>query len=350
MSEASSPTITKGARRPCAPFPAGKRFAFSIFDDTDVATLESIRPMYELLDELGFRTTKSVWPLPYDGPSDYQGSDTLDDPEYASYIRHLQERGFEIAFHGARMESSERADISLALEIYKQNLGQYPTAYAAHGHNCDNLYWGADRFRFRLWRWLFAALGSGGLEQPPEGHLSESRFYWADLAERHLRYMRSFSYDDLNLWNITSVIPYRTEGTPGVHAFFPSAFADNVEEFIELLSPARQARLERECGLCIVGTHFGKGFVREGRVHPGVIEVLTSLSRRPGWFQPVSTVLDYLVGAQGGVARLEGYRLFRLEGLWFWHTIRRRRKLRAYEKTELPYLRRAIERRAALKI
>ena len=328
------------------PFPDGKQFAFSIFDDTDVATLASIRPVYELLDGLGFRTTKSVWPLPYPGDSWYQGSDTLDDPEYASYICHLQERGFEIAFHGASMESSERAQIKAAFEVYRQNLGRYPAAYAAHGGNCDNLYWGTDRFRFRLWRGLYAALG-GRRERASEGHRTESPFYWADLAAQHLRYVRSFTYDDLNLWNITAAIPYRTAGTPGVRAFFPSSFADNVAEFIELLSPARQGQLERERGLGIVGTHFGKGFVRDGRVHPGVVEVLTRLSQRPGWFQPVSTVLDYLADAQGEVVLLEGYRLFRLEGLWFWHSMRSRLKRRAYEKTELPYLQRAIERRAS---
>lgn len=334
------------SHRPRVSFPDGRQFALSIFDDTDVATLESIRPIYELLDRLGLRATKSVWALPYPGESWYQGSDTLEDPEYASYLRQLQDRGFEIAFHGARMESSERAHIEASLELYRQTLDRYPTAYAAHGNNRDNLYWGVDRFRFRLWRWLYAAL-DGRRERPAEGHRSGSPFYWGDLAARHLRYVRSFTYDALNLWNITTAIPYRTAGTVGVHAFFPSSFADNVAEFIELLSPARQAQLERERGLAIVGTHFGKGFVRDGRVHPGVVEVLTRLAQRPGWFPPVSTLLDHLARAQGGVVLLEGYRLFRLEGLWFWHRIHNRRRHRTYEKTELLYLQRAIERRAA---
>jgi len=328
------------------PFPDEKQFAFSIFDDTDVATLEYIRPIYELLERLGFRTTKSVWPLPYDGRSDYEGSDTLADPEYASYIRDLQERGFEIAFHGARMESSERAQIIAAFDIYKQTLGRYPTSYAAHGYNRDNLYWGVDRFRFRLWRWLYAAL-AGRHEKPGEGHRPGSPFYWGDLAEQHLHYVRSFTYDELNVWNITAAVPYRTTGTPGVRAFFPGAFADNVEEFIELLSPARQTRLEREHGLAIVGTHFGKGFVCDGHVHPGVVEVLSQLSQRPGWFQPVSTLLDYLVAAQGGTRLLEGYRLFRLEALWFWHSIHKRHRHRDYKKTQSVYLQRAKQRRAA---
>lgn len=333
-------------RHPSASFPGGKQFAFSIFDDTDVATLEYIRPIYELLDRLGFRTTKSVWPLPYDESSDYQGSGTLDDSEYASFIRHLQDRGFEIAFHGARMESSERAVISRALDVFRETVGNYPTAYAAHGKNRDNLYWGVDRFRFRLWRWLYAVLG-GWRERRAEGHRPRSPFYWADLAEQHLRYVRSFTYDDLNLWKITTEIPYRTAGTPGVRAFFPSSFADNVEEFIDLLSPARQAQLEGEGGLAIVGTHFGKGFLRDGCVHPEVVELLTRLSQRPGWFPPVSTLLDHLVAAQGGIALLEGYRLFRLEGLWFWHTMRSRRKQRDYERTESSYLHRAMQQRVS---
>lgn len=320
-----------------APFPGGKQFAFTIFDDTDVATLENVRPIYELLHQLGFRTTKSVWPLGYLGRSDFEGSDTLANPEYASYMRHLQARGFEIAFHGARMESSPRADVIAAFEVYKEILGRYPTAYAAHAYNRDNLYWGADRFRFRLWRWLFGAL-SGQRARRAEGHRPESPFYWGDLAEQHLRYMRSFTYDDLNLWNITTAIPYRTSDTPGVRAFFPSSFADNVGEFIELLTPARQAQLEHEGGLAIVGTHFGKGFLRNGQVHPGVTEVLSRLSRRPGWFAPVSTVLDHLATAQGGAALLEGYTLFKLEALWFWHTVRRRHRHRTNQNAQSPYL------------
>jgi hypothetical protein len=331
--------------QPFTAFPDGKQFAFTIFDDTDVATLEYIRPIYELLGALGFRTTKSVWPLGYEGRSDYEGSATLENSDYAKYMYDLQERGFEIGFHGARMESSERSEILKAFEAYQQVLGRYPKAYAAHAYNRDNLYWGVDRFRFRLWRWLYGLAG-GGREKRGEGHCLGSPFYWGDLAELHLRYVRSFTYDQLNLWNITTAIPYRTAGTPAVNAFFPSSFADNVEEFIELLNPARQSQLEQEGGLAIVGTHFGKGFLRDGRVHPKVVEVLTSLSRRRGWFQPVSTLLDYLVGVQNGAPLLRGYQLFRLEGLWFWHNLRSRKNRRSYETTETPYLSREIARAA----
>ena len=44
-------------------WPDGKAFAFSVFDDTDLSTLENAPAVYRLLRDLGFRTTKSVWPL-----------------------------------------------------------------------------------------------------------------------------------------------------------------------------------------------------------------------------------------------------------------------------------------------
>jgi hypothetical protein len=45
------------------------------------------------------------------------------------------------------------------------------------------------------------------------------------------------------------------------------------------------------------------------------------------------------------VETLSGRRLFRLEGLWFWHNIRSRHRRRDYERTEGAYLRREIARR-----
>src|SRR6202040_3687090 len=44
-------------------FPGGKRFALTIIDDTDVATVENLKPIYDLLYESGMRTTKTVWPV-----------------------------------------------------------------------------------------------------------------------------------------------------------------------------------------------------------------------------------------------------------------------------------------------
>ena len=52
------------ASYPDVQFPEGKRFAFTILDDTDGATLESVKPVYEFLADQGLRITKTVWVLP----------------------------------------------------------------------------------------------------------------------------------------------------------------------------------------------------------------------------------------------------------------------------------------------
>jgi hypothetical protein len=44
-------------------FPGDRQFGFTILDDADLSTVEDIGPVYSLLEELGMKTTKSVWPL-----------------------------------------------------------------------------------------------------------------------------------------------------------------------------------------------------------------------------------------------------------------------------------------------
>jgi hypothetical protein len=81
-------------------WPEGRRFAFSIFEDTDSATLENVGPVYAFLEGLGFRTTKSVWPLPGMGVPDRGGS-TCAAPRYRDWALSLQHSGFEIGGHNA---------------------------------------------------------------------------------------------------------------------------------------------------------------------------------------------------------------------------------------------------------
>ena len=90
-------------------FPAGKRFSFSVLDDTDDSTLENVRPIYAMLREYGFRTTKTAWPLDCpEGSRNFFAAQTLQDKEYLRFVHELVDEGFELAFHGATMESSPR--------------------------------------------------------------------------------------------------------------------------------------------------------------------------------------------------------------------------------------------------
>ena len=51
--------------------------------------------------------------------------------------------------------------------------------------------------------------------------------------------------------------------------------------------------------MCIMYTHFGKGFVENGKIEPEFGRLMLRLSRRPCWFAPVTTVLDHLHSVQG---------------------------------------------------
>jgi hypothetical protein len=81
-----------------APWPDGKDFAFTVFDDTDGATVATVRDVYAFLRDCGLRTTKSVWPMR--GPhTPVNGGDICAEPEYRAWVVKLQSLGFEIGSH-----------------------------------------------------------------------------------------------------------------------------------------------------------------------------------------------------------------------------------------------------------
>lgn len=275
-------------------FPEGRRFAFSILDDTDVSTLENVRPLYELLRDLGFRTTKTVWPMDCpEGSRRYFAADTLQRPEYLAFVHELAAAGFEIASHGATMESSLRERTERGIAFLEREFGRCPRLHANHGENRENVYWGPERFRTPILRWLLSRIG----RQPRRHYVGEredSEYFWGDLCARHFDYVRNFTFHRLDLLSVDPASPYRLESTPYVKAWFSTADAPEVEDFRRLLTRDAIDRLEAEGGVCIVSTHLGKGFVREGRVDPEVADTLAYLASRPGWLAPVSEILDHL--------------------------------------------------------
>jgi len=320
--------------------PKDKDFIFSIFDDTDVSTLEYIRPIYDLLTDLNMYTTKSVWPIAYKGDSDYTGSHTLEDIPYALYMKDLQERGFEIAYHGPTMVTSVRDDAIRSFDVFHDVLGRYPRIYAPHAQNRENLYWGASRLSVPLLRrlYVFMTHEAGDYYQ---GHIEESPFYWGDLAFRHIEYVRNFTFNEVNMNRISCMLVYKEPSKPCVNAWFSSGDADNVEEFNRFLDERNQDKLQKEHGTCILSTHFGKGFVKNGKVHRRTEALLKELSRRNGWFVPVSLALDFIKRQQEAIV-ISYLQRFVLEVKWFVHTLRRKKTSLTYEKTEIAYLEKAI--------
>ena len=283
-------------------FPDGKRFAFSIIDDTDLATLERLRPIYDVLIRNGLRTTKTVWVLPTNHEAlDANRGDTLSDEAYRDFVLDLQRRGFEIALHGVRGGSSDRADILRGLEAFKAYVGRYPTMHMNHAQNRDNLYWGGFRYSFTPLRWL----GNVAMSAKSFGHVPESEHFWGDFAREHVKYVRQFTFNEVNLLKVNPSMPFRREDTPYVNFWFQTSNGANLDAFSALLGPSQLDQLEHEGGVCLVYAHLGAGsFNREEGLDPRFESRIKDLASRNGWFAPASEILDYLSRQPGWTGTL----------------------------------------------
>jgi hypothetical protein len=275
-------------------FPGGRRFAFSILDDTDDSTLLNVRPVYDRLRSYGFRITKTAWPFDSPGSRIFFAADTLEKKPYRDFVHELVDAGFELAFHGASMESSRRPRTIEALELMREEFGRYPRLACNHGHNRENMYWGSKRFATAALRMASAALRREPLHQY-SGDVPDSEYFWGDLCRKHVRYVRNFTFRQLNVLAANPEMPYALASTPYVNHWFSTTDAPDAHAFNRVVTIRGLERLEEDGGVCIVSTHLGKGFSRDGRLDPGVDATLRYLAARPGWFVPVSDILDHLM-------------------------------------------------------
>lgn len=275
-------------------FPDGKKFAFTVLDDTDVATVENVKPVYDLFYQLKMRTTKTVWPVSCpEGSKYYSSSQTMEDEDYLEFVKDLQRKGFEITWHGATMESSARERSVDALNKFKEQMGSFPHIHVNHSSNRENIYWGAERINQTILRYLYKKtikVDDGYYS----GHKENSPYWWGDYCSEHIKYARNLTFNNVNIAKVNPSMPYRDPLRPLVPWWFSTSDADDIDEFNELLSSKNQQKLEDEGGICIVSTHLGKGYVQDGFVNPEARRHLEELAQRPGWFPTVGELLDWL--------------------------------------------------------
>jgi hypothetical protein len=288
---------------PSVSFPGGHKFAFSIVDDTDMATLERLQPIYEVLQRYGLRTTKTVWVLPaHSTEHDPDRGESLSDPAYRQFIVDLQAKGFEIALHGVRGGSSLRADTLSGIETFRSTLGHYPRMQVNHSLNKENLYWGSHLYAVAPLRWA----ASFAIAYEFSGHDPHSPYFWGDVARERIQYVRRFTYQDINLLATSPSMPYRLDDKPYVNYWFPTANGDRVVNFIELLKDENLDRLEQEGGVTLVYAHLGAGsFTKNGGADPRFEDRIRAVSARNGWFATASEILDHLKSQPSWTGRLD---------------------------------------------
>jgi hypothetical protein len=295
-------------------WPDGKDFAFTVFDDTDLATLDNVPGVYDLLGDLGFRTTKSVWPIRGQGTPVIGGA-TCEDEAYRSWTLQLQAAGFEIGSHGASYVTSTRQEVIRGLDRFREIYGHDPRSLANHSGCAESIYWGADRTS-GVAQLAYQAMTRFRRRGMFRGHVEGDPLFWGDVCRERVRYVRNFTYTDIDTLAACPAMPYHDPDRPYVTAWFAGSEGANVHSFVDRLGEANQDRLEAAGGACIMYTHFASGFTTDGGVDRRFRELMVRMSRKNGWFVPVATLLDFLADAHGGVTELAPGQRRALEWRW----------------------------------
>ena len=299
-------------------WPDGKRFAFTIFDDTDECTIENVSKMYSLLQDLGMRTTKSVWPLRGDEAPCHGGA-TCQDSEYLNWIFSLRAAGFEIGYHHATFHGSVRAQTIAGLEHFHRLFGAYPKCMAHHGNCKEGIYWGNYRIT-GLNEKIYNLLSHNKHKDKFRGHILGDPFFWGDYCKTTVTYVRNFVFGDINTLKVCPYMPYHDPSRPYVNYWFASSEGPNVNAFNKTVSERHQDRLEEEGGACIMYAHLAYGFQENGAVQSRCAQLIKRLSQKNGWFVPVATLLDFLLQRRPRRNITPSQRA-RLERAWLWHKI-----------------------------
>ena len=275
-------------------WPGGAKFAFTIFDDTDMMTLENGRPVYDVITDLGMRITKSVWPVLPDGPARTGGA-TCEDADYRAWVLGLQDTGHEIGIHNASDHPSKRPTTERALDRFAEIFGHDPRIGADHVGNFEAMYWGPARLTgIRSRAYALGTRVTRPYRQPTEGEVPTSEYFWGDLLRDRIDYWRNFTFDDINTLRACPDLPYHDPARPYVNWWFAASQAPTLDALVDLLAPSNLDRLEQQGGACIVYTHLGLRYANDGVVDPRFATALERVAERDGWFAPVSEVLDHI--------------------------------------------------------
>lgn len=290
-------------------WPNNKSFAFTIFDDTDNAKLEDVKLVYDFLLSLGIRTTKSVWVNEPENKPRIGGAN-LSDPDYCDYVKQLHDRGVEIGLHNVSADHNTREKTEIGFERFREIFGQYPTSFANHADNKENIYWGSKRLS-GVFRAVYSKFSA---QRSFSGEDKNSPYFWGDMSKERIRYTRNFVFKEVNTAIADPYTPYTDKAKPFINNWFSSANGSVLSVFNKNITKSAIDKLEKEGGYCIVYTHFCS-FVKDGRLDPTFVSTMEYLSSRPGWFVPVTDLLDYLADKKG-ITDLKGIKKFRLEGRW----------------------------------
>src|SRR5262245_12887569 len=290
------------------PFP--HRAGFCITDDTDAATLQSVRIVYDFLASIGLRSSKTVWAftpsepcgIPALPPSILRGI-TLEDPAYLDYCATLGEHGFEICLHGASAGNNVRDRTARALALLEQRIG-LPGTYVCHAKNAENPYW-HEKVAPRGLAQRLLALGS---RYRCSGEDPRSPYFWGDLCLEKVRHIRLFRTRNVNTLADNPSMPYYDPEKPWVASWFSAT----KRSFADATTPESLAQLRRERGLCVLYQYMHRyADLGAGRVQDGFrVSAERLMGTSDVWVDNTSAVMDRLRRIQGAILARRGRNLW----------------------------------------
>lgn len=301
-------------------WPYGKQFAFTVFDDPDFQTYELGCPIYDFLGELGFRTTRGVFPGVETTPSEQQAL-TCADPRLLEWLLSLRGQGFEMGWHGASPGTSRRAQTAEGLERFRHFFGGFPLTSSQHYECQENLYWGAQRLSSPTHQLIYNILTRWRNQNAFFGDSPQHELYWSDMCKERIRFVRNFVFAETNTFRACPFMPYHDLARPDVNLWYSSTDGHNAETFTKALSEKNQDRLEAEGGACIIYAHFAYQFLQNGALDTEFRRLMNRLSRKNGWFVPVGTLLGYIAQQRDPVVITSAQRRA-LERRWLIHKVR----------------------------
>jgi hypothetical protein len=235
-------------------------------------------------------------------------------------VQQLQRQGFEIGFHMATSHTSTREETIRGLDRFAAYFGGPPRSMANHFHSNEDIYFGDARVT-GLNRLAYNVLTRFQNYRRFRGHVPGDPLFWGDVCRERITYVRNFTFAEINTLKACPQMPYRDPARPYVNYWYASSEGKDAPRFNATIAEAHQDRLEAEGGACIMYTHFGLGFYEHGRLDPRFRALIERLSRKNGWFVPVSTLLDYILAARGPVTLGPAERSA-LERRWLTHKVR----------------------------
>lgn len=265
-------------------------FAFLVVDDTDCARIPEICEVYEHLYQNGLRTNKTIWVYPpKDEPKNY--GDSLSDPNYAQWVKMLNNQGFEIGLHNVGSGGFNREEILSGLEKFKEVLGNYPNIHVNHSYNPDNIYSGEQRFGrifSRVLKILYPKYKGF------QGNDRSSEYFWGDVHKDMIKYSRNVELPSLNLASHIGQVPFVYSNKKEFSNYwYPVTFAPNPWMWNKMVNQKSIDKLKKRRGAAIVYTHFGYYHLEHGKLDPGFKSSVEYLGKQNGWYVNLSEFLDY---------------------------------------------------------